>query len=112
MLTDMNVDTQSHGAWRIVTVDGELDLATSESFREALLPPDGTFQVAVDLRDVTFMDSSALGVIVMAMKRARERGGDLVLIGPTGSPRKVLSITALDQVIRIVEDPSALEPVH
>jgi anti-sigma B factor antagonist len=54
------------------------------------------------------MDSTALGVVVAAMKRARERGGEVALIGPTGSPRKVLSITALDQIMRIVDDPAEL----
>jgi anti-anti-sigma regulatory factor len=50
-------------------------------------------------------------VIVSAMKRARERGGELALVGPTGSPRKVLSITALDQIVPIVDDPAGLAGV-
>ena len=97
------------GAWQIVAVEGELDLSTSSRFREALTElVDASPRVAIDLRAVTFMDSTALGVVVAAMKRARERDGELALIGPTGSPRKVLSITALDQIMRIVDDPSEL----
>jgi anti-sigma B factor antagonist len=69
---------------------------------------DASSYVAIDLRAVSFMDSTALGVVVAAMKRARERGGEVALVGPTGSPRKVLSITALDQIMRIVEDPAEL----
>jgi len=45
------------------------------------------------------------------MKHARERGGELALVGPNGSPRKVLSITALDQIVPIVEDPAGLAGV-
>jgi anti-sigma B factor antagonist len=103
------VTNSTHGAWSILAVEGELDLSTSARFREALLElVDASDHVAVDLHAVTFMDSTALGVVVAAMKRARERGGEVALIGPTGSPRKVLSITALDQIMRIVADPAEL----
>jgi anti-sigma B factor antagonist len=103
------VTNATHGAWNILAVEGELDLSTSPRFREALVDlVDGAERAAIDLRAVTFMDSTALGVIVAAMKRARERGGELALIGPSGSPRKVLSITALDQIMRIVDDPAEL----
>ena len=108
-MATIDVTNSTHGSWEIVAVDGELDLSTSSSFRDALTERvDASLRVAVDLRAVTFMDSTALGVVVAAMKRARERGGELALIGPTGSPRKVLSITALDQIMRIVEDASEL----
>lgn len=103
------VTNSTQGDWQILGVDGELDLSTSERFRDALTElVDASSYVAIDLRAVSFMDSTALGVVVAAMKRARERGGEVALVGPTGSPRKVLSITALDQIMRIVEDPAEL----
>jgi anti-sigma B factor antagonist len=104
------VTSTTHGAWEILAVEGELDLSTSPRFRDALNELLArNVHVAIDLRAVTFMDSTALGVVVAGMKRAREGDGELALIGPTGSPRKVLSITALDQIMRIVEDPAELE---
>jgi anti-anti-sigma factor len=47
------------------------------------------------------MDSSTLGVLVTALKHARERGGDVVLVGVSGSPAKVLELTGLDRVFRV-----------
>ena len=47
------------------------------------------------------MDSSSLGVLVAYLKRARERGGDLMLVGVQGSPAKVISLTGLDAVFRM-----------
>ena len=106
----MKVETRTDGSWQTLVLDGELDLATSERFRAELIAAiEHSPHVAIDLRSVRFMDSSALGVIVQGMKRARERDGDLALIGPTGSPRKVLAITALDRVVRIVDDPTELD---
>ena len=106
------VTNSTHGAWEILAVEGELDLSTSSPFRDAVTElVDASSWSAIDLRRVTFMDSTALGVVVAGMKRAREREGELALIGPTGSPRKVLSITALDQIMRIVEDPAELSEI-
>jgi anti-sigma B factor antagonist len=89
------------GRWHVVEIRGELDLHTSTALRDRLteLTADGPTFVALDLSGVPFMDSSSLGVVVTALKRLRERGGDLALLGASGSPAKVLAITGMDQVI-------------
>ena len=111
-MATMTITPTTYDAWGVLTVDGELDLSTSPELRDALMALGTDHQrIAIDLRAVTFMDSTALGVIVAAMKRARERGGELALVGPNGSPRKVLSITARDQIVPIVEDPDDLAGV-
>jgi len=111
-MATMTITPTTFDTWGLLTVDGELDLSTSPELREALVAlASGHDRIAIDLRAVTFMDSTALGVIVAAMKRAREHGGELALVGPNGSPRKVLSITALDQIVPIVEDPDGLAGV-
>lgn len=99
-------ETRSTGTWAIVTVRGELDLSTTDSIRSALDEGfgDGTPRVAVDLTAVTFIDSSSLGVLVAYLKRARERGGDLRLVGVNGSPAKVIELTGLGGAFHI--DPS------
>lgn len=91
-------ETSTNGPWTVVTVRGELDLASAPTLREALdagLQPDLP-RVAVDLTEVTFMDSSTLGVLVAALKQARRRGGELRLVGVQGSPAKVIALTGLD----------------
>jgi len=111
-MATMTITPTTWDTWGLLTVDGELDLSTSPELRDALVALGTDHErIAIDLRAVTFMDSTALGVIVAAMKRARERGGQLALVGPTGSPRKVLSITALDQIVPNVEDPADLAGV-
>jgi anti-sigma B factor antagonist len=64
---------------------------------------DGSHRIALDLTKVDFMDSSSLGVLVTCLKRARERDGRLVLVGVSGSPMKVLSLTGLDRVFELVD---------
>jgi anti-sigma B factor antagonist len=92
-------ETQANGPWTVVTVLGELDLSTSAALRAAVdgaAPEDHAPRVAVDLTGVTFMDSSSLGVLVACLKELGDRGGELRLVGVSGSPAKVIALTGLD----------------
>jgi anti-sigma B factor antagonist len=89
----------------LVTVRGEIDLASSSELRTCLhgLCASDSTAVAVDLRGVTFLDSSALGVLVGALRRCRENERDFRLI--IDSPRllKIFDITGLTSVFEISE---------
>lgn len=102
--------TRAEGRWTVVEVAGELDLHTSPALRDHVLGliEDGTGFLAIDMSKVEFMDSSSLGALVSCLKRLRERDGRLVLIGATGSPKKVLGLTGLDRVFDQVERPEEL----
>lgn len=58
----------------------------------------GTSTIILDLSEVTFLDSMALGVLVGAAKRARADGGELRLVVPGTSIRRILEVTLLDRV--------------
>ncbi|HEX6329833.1 MAG TPA: STAS domain-containing protein [Actinomycetota bacterium] len=107
---ELTLENATSGDWTVVRVAGELDLHTSPQLRDHVLglleePP---VRVALDMAKVTFMDSSSLGTLVTCLKRVRERGGRLILIGISGSPMKVLSLTGLDRVFDLVSSPSDL----
>lgn len=94
--------TRSAGSWTVLAVSGELDLSTADALRAALDEGSkASSRIAVDLTEVSFLDSSSLGVLVAAMKRAKERNGDLALVGVQGSPAKVIALTGLDSMFRI-----------
>jgi anti-sigma B factor antagonist len=83
-LPDANSCARSRrsGAYLVVEVRGEVDIATEELLAEHLLAvtagpePD----VLVDLRRLDFLDCSGLRVLCRAEARARERGGRLRLV--------------------------------
>jgi anti-sigma B factor antagonist len=97
-------ETRTSGSWTVVNVQGELDLSTSAALRAAV---EGTAsgpqapRVAVDLTGVTFMDSSSLGVLVACLKEIGDRGGEMRLVGVSGSPAKVIALTGLDAAFTI-----------
>jgi anti-sigma B factor antagonist len=100
---ELNLESRLHGSWTILRVGGELDLHTSPVLQERLaqLLGEGVSRVALDLEDVGFMDSSSLGVLVTALKRLRERDGEMALVSVNGSPLKVLALTGIDRLIPV-----------
>ena len=86
-------------------VRGELDLSTAAEMRDQLygLLARGGTQLTLDVTELTFIDSTGLGVIVAVLKRSREAGGNLVLKGPSRSARKVLDISGLARIIDVVD---------
>ena len=63
----------------------------------------GNYNLAVDLAAVDFMDSSGLAVLISGLRRTKEHQGSLVLVAPTPSVKRVLSITGLDKVFPIYD---------
>ena len=88
----------------VVTVHGEVDLATSPQLRDSLAGiVDERASIVVDLDDVGFIDSTGIGVLVGGLKRARAHGGDLSLVCTQRRILKVLEITGLTQVFTVHE---------
>jgi len=91
------------GTW-VLRASGEIDVATSPELRRALHHlVDRHGSIVVDLRDVSFIDSSGLGVLVGTLKRLRERDpqGTLVLEGLQDPVRKVFDITGLTDLFAV-----------
>jgi len=87
----------------VITVSGEVDLATSPNLDSEIIAAieSGSNSVVIDLTAVSFMDSSGLGVIVRGLKRCREADKNLDLVITNERVLKVFGITGLDQVIPI-----------
>lgn len=89
----------------VLTVTGEVDVSTAPELREHLmrLADEGHRLVVVDLTEVSFVDSTALGVLVSGVTRLRNDGGDLRLVVTQPHISKVLEITGLIDVFAIFE---------
>ncbi|MEV4763981.1 STAS domain-containing protein [Micromonospora chokoriensis] len=90
----------------VVEARGELDMATAPQLRDNLqqLIDSGDRQVVVDMAGVRFIDSSALGTLVVMFKSLGDVDGRLSLAGVQPGVRRVLSITSVDRVIDIYDD--------
>jgi anti-sigma B factor antagonist len=92
----------------VLTVGGEIDVATSPELHERLstLIEFGPPLVVVDLTDVSFIDSTGLGVLVGAVKDVRAGGGDLRLVVTRPQILKLLELTGLDTVFSVTSSPN------
>lgn len=94
---ELQLHTLTAGVTTVVAVAGEVELHSAAQLRAALLQACEVEApcLVVDLSGVHFMDSSGIGVIVGALKRARERGGSLSLVGLQPRVRRIFEITGL-----------------
>lgn len=90
----------------VVIVRGALDLIEAADLREVLsrVCEADCPHVVLDLTDVTFVGSSALGVIIQARDDLDQRSRTLVIRGTSPAIRKAFEITHLDRVIDFEED--------
>jgi anti-sigma B factor antagonist len=95
----------------VLEVQGDLDLETTPQLREGLqqLVDAGERQVVVDLAEVPFMDSSALGALVLIFTMLRDLGGRLSLATVQRPVASVLRITTVDTVIDVYPTVQAAE---
>jgi anti-sigma B factor antagonist len=95
----------------VVEVAGELDMTTSPQLREGLqrVLDTGTRNVVVDLAGVGFMDSTALGTLVVMFKMVREGGGRLCLAAVRQPVRRLLAVTSVDRAIDVYDTVQAAE---
>lgn len=92
------------GATHVLHVRGEVDLFTAPELKQMLAEciETGRIRVVVDLTDTTFLDSTALGVLIGAVKRLRSRDGALAIVNTDENIAKTFEITGLDQIFTIV----------
>ncbi len=87
----------------VLAVRGELDISTAPRLRDALREAADAERrtVVIDLSGSTFVDSTALGVIIAGMKALAPIGGRLALVNTSRPIGKTLAITGLDRSIAV-----------
>ena len=87
----------------VIALRGEVDIYTAPKFKEDMLAliEEGAVDIVVDLSQVEFIDSTALGVLIGGIKRLHPFDGHLLLVANTRPVLKILTITGLDKVFAI-----------
>jgi stage II sporulation protein AA (anti-sigma F factor antagonist) len=92
----------------IVEIDGELDLATSSTFREVvdekLNHYDSIKHLILDLKKVNFIDSSGLGVIMGRFRRLNQHGGKISAVNVSDQIKRILQLSGLLKIMEIYDD--------
>jgi anti-sigma B factor antagonist len=93
-IEDVDVDRDRH----VIELAGQVDLYTAPEFKERMAQAieRKKTRIAVDVTGVTFMDSTALGVLVGALKRVRPLNGAIVVVVTDERIRNLFELTGLD----------------
>jgi anti-sigma B factor antagonist len=99
-VTEHPIDAERH----VLAVRGEIDLFTAPELKQVLAESieADRVRIIVDLTETTFLDSTALGVLIGAVKRLRSRDGALAIVNVDENIAKTFEITGLDQIFTIL----------
>ncbi len=88
----------------VIAVAGEVDIFTAPDLKRtiALAIEDGAHRLVIDLTQTRFLDSTALGVLIGAVKRLRPLDGRMAIVNTEPSTAKTFQITGLDRIFTIV----------
>lgn len=89
----------------LIAVKGEIDIYSAPAFKESLLKAigEGGKDMVLECADLSYIDSTGLGILVGALKRIRENDCNIVIKNPKATIRKLFRITGLDKVFIIEE---------
>lgn len=84
----------------VITVSGEFDALAVKKLEPIMEPLPGEYKnILLDLREISFIDSTGIGAIVFIFKRLQGHDATLRLICGDGQPRDLLSLLRIDRTI-------------
>lgn len=101
----MKLSYEDHGAITVLAVSGELTADQSDSFRRSCQDrfEAGSRDVLLDMNELSLVDSAGLELLLWLSDEVAQRAGQLRLVGPDETIRKILEITRLDRRFAIHE---------
>ena len=98
----MSVRTETNGKILTAYLDGEIDHHSAKNMREAIdaaiaeLMPE---MLVLDFKDVSFMDSSGIGLILGRQRIMESFGGGVAVKNPSPSVRRIIQVAGLSRLI-------------
>ena len=100
----MDINVTSNGAVATIHMNGRFDFAVHRPFKDAydpLLPQSGVTTIEINLAKVAYMDSSALGMLLLLHERAQANGKEVVLCQPNSTVSQILDIANFGKLFTI-----------
>jgi anti-sigma B factor antagonist len=95
------------GGVPVVSAPEEIDISNAGDFRAAFQSAAGHPTIVADLSATEYCDSSGLNVLVRALRRVQEQGGELRLVARTSAVLRILNVTGVGKLLKVyasVED--------
>jgi anti-anti-sigma factor len=100
----MTVSRTARDATEIIRIEGRFDFSAHRDFRDAVkasMENAKVTDIEIDLSAATYIDSAALGMLLLSLENAKAAGKRLVLARPTGAVKQVLDIANFQRLFEI-----------
>lgn len=101
---ELNVDLKKENETLFVNLSGDLDINSNKKFKDSVNKVKGIKNIAVDCKELSYVDSTGLGAFISIYKNLKQQGKENILIkGLKPHIKKIFLITDLDKVFKIEE---------
>ena len=103
--TSMQIERSVVKGVIVVTIEGRFEFGTRQEYKRLIgqIAQEGHRRLVIDLEGVTFLDSSALGLLLLTHQNFKLKNGTVSLVKPTGYVRQVIELANLPRVIPVFE---------
>jgi anti-sigma B factor antagonist len=110
MQNHFRVEPRTEDRTTVLAITGELDLSSAPELETHLAEAfrSDAKQVIVDLRELEFIDSTGLSVLVKANQQAHEAGCRFGIVNGGAQVRRLLSLTGVTERLRVADEPEEL----
>ena len=99
----MKVTENQDGEFAILDLEGRFDFGARRDFKDAVdrVQNSGSRYIILNLQDIAFVDSSALGLLVVAHQNLKLKEGRIGLVNPQPYVRQILDLANVPRMIPI-----------
>jgi anti-anti-sigma factor len=98
----MGLETLKHGSnTTIIKITGRFDFSCHQPFREAYSSAPASSDFVVDMADTSYMDSAALGMLLLLREHVQQNGGRVSIANCRGQTYDVLQIANFHRLFKI-----------
>ena len=98
----MSYNVKEEGNVATVYLDGEIDMDVTEKAKEVILPlVEAKKEVHLNLKDVQYMDSSGISVLIESHQKALEKNTKVIIKEVSKSVLKVIMMAKLEQILNL-----------
>ncbi|UVJ45440.1 STAS domain-containing protein [Pseudomonas sp. LS1212] len=98
----VETDLSQDGSELTITIKGRFDFGKHQQFREAYECLDCTSKsIVIDLKEATYLDSSALGMLLLLRDHAGGEDSNIRMVNPNSDVRKILAISNFEKLFDI-----------
>lgn len=111
MVSDLSIKTEKQNNVSVIKLKGQVDLSNGHQLREAIDEQlfEGIKKLVIDTKNLNFIDSSALGILIAALRKIKEEEGSMIIV-VNQYVERLITVAGLGLIFDTADDtPSAVE---